>query len=116
MADLSPLRGVQACVFDAYGTLFDFAAAARKVLGDDTSFITLWRDKQLQYTWLRAAQDRHADFWQVTGDALDFALETTRSKKSDVRDQLMSLFVTLDPCAVTPVGVSSHLVGKFRNL
>ena len=52
----------------------------------------------------------------VTGDALDFALETTRSKKSDVRDQLMSLFVTLDPCAVTPVGVSSHLVGKFRNL
>jgi HAD superfamily hydrolase (TIGR01493 family) len=57
---LSPLRGVQACVFDAYGTLFDFAAAARKVLGDDTRFITLWRDKQLQYTWLRAAQERHA--------------------------------------------------------
>jgi 2-haloacid dehalogenase len=102
MADLSPLRGVQACVFDAYGTLFDFAAAARKVLGDDTSFITLWRDKQLQYTWLRAAQDRHADFWQVTGDALDFALETTRSKKSDVRDQLMSLFVTLDPFPEVP--------------
>ena len=76
MADFSPLRGVQACVFDAYGTLFDFAAAARKVLGDDTSFITLWRDKQLQYTWLRAAQARHADFWQVTGDALDFSLET----------------------------------------
>jgi len=35
----------------------------------------LWRDKQLQYTWLRAAQGRHADFWQVTGDALDFALD-----------------------------------------
>ena len=88
MADLSPLRGVQACVFDAYGTLFDFAAAARKVLGDDTSFITLWRDKQLQYTWLRAAQERHADFWQVTGDALDFALETIIGK-SELRDQLM---------------------------
>jgi 2-haloacid dehalogenase len=102
MADLSPLRGVQACVFDAYGTLFDFAAAARKVLDDDTSFITLWRDKQLQYTWLRAAQERHADFWQVTGDALDFALETIRSKKSDVRDQLMSLFVKLDPFPEVP--------------
>jgi 2-haloacid dehalogenase len=102
MADLSPLRGVQACVFDAYGTLFDFAAAARKVLGDDTSFITLCRDKQLQYTWLRAAQERHADFRQVTGDALDFALETIRSKKSDVRDQLMSLFVTLDPFPEVP--------------
>jgi len=33
-------------------------------------------EKQLQYTWLRALQDRHADFWQVTGEALDFALET----------------------------------------
>src|SRR3974390_3742133 len=100
MAGLSPLLGGQACVFDAYGTLFDFAAAARKVLGDDTNFITLWRDKQLQYTWLRAAQERHADFLQVTGDALDFALETIG--KSDLRDQLMSLFVTLDPFPEVP--------------
>src|SRR5215469_8533943 len=101
MAGLSPLRGVQACVFDAYGTLFDFAAAARKVLGEDTSFITLWRDKQLQYTWLRAAQERHADFLQVTSDALDFALETIIGK-SDLRDRMMSLFVTLDPFPEVP--------------
>ena len=47
------------------------------MLGDDGDRLTaLWRDKQLQYTWLRAVQGRHADFWQVTGDALDFALET----------------------------------------
>jgi 2-haloacid dehalogenase len=105
MAGPSPLRGVQACVFDAYGTLFDFAAAARKVLGDDTRFITLWRDKQLHYTWLRTAQDRHADFLQVTRDALDFTLETIIGK-SDLRDQLMSLFVTLDPFPEVPeVGV-----------
>ena len=75
-----PLAGVQACVFDAYGTLFDFASAARNcrdVLGDVIDKLTpLWRDKQLQYTWLRAVQGRHADFWQVTSDALDFALET----------------------------------------
>jgi len=100
-----PLHGVQACVFDAYGTLFDFAAAARKsrdVLGDDIDRLTaLWRDKQLQYTWLRAAQERHADFWQVTGDALDFALETIVGK-SDLRDQLMSLFLTLDPFPEVP--------------
>ena len=102
MAGLSPLRGVQACVFDAYGTLFDFAAAARKVLGDDTSFINLWRDKQLQYTWLRAAQERHADFGQVTGDALDFALETMGLNKPGIRDQLISLFVTLDPFPEVP--------------
>src|SRR5215467_12134504 len=102
MAGLSPLRGVQACVFDAYGTLFDFASAARKALGDDTSFITLWRDKQLQYTWLRAAQQRHADFWQVTGDALDFALETIGLKKPGLRDRLMSLYLTLDPFPEVP--------------
>ena len=75
-----PLSGVRACVFDAYGTLFDFAAAARgcrDVLGDGVDQPTsLWRDKQLQYTWLRTVQDRHVDFWRVTGDALDFALET----------------------------------------
>src|SRR5262249_58384610 len=57
----------------------------------------LWRDKQLQYTWLRAAQGRHADFWQVTGDALDFALETLGIGKGGVRDRLMTLYMTLDP-------------------
>jgi 2-haloacid dehalogenase len=97
----TPLRGVQACVFDAYGTLFDFAAAARKcrdVLGDDIDKLTaLWRDKQLQYTWLRAAQSRHADFWQVTGDALDFSLETMGIETSGLRDRLMNLYLTLDP-------------------
>jgi 2-haloacid dehalogenase len=101
MTDVLPLRGVQGCVFDAYGTLFDFAAAARNcrdVLGDDINRLTaLWRDKQLQYTWLRAAQGRHADFWQVTADALDFALETLGVTKPGLRDRLMSLYLTLDP-------------------
>src|SRR5216684_811417 len=82
----APLEGVRACVFDAYGTLFDFAAAAkgcRDLLGDDIDRLTgLWREKQLQYTWLRAVQDRHEDFWQVTGDALDFALETLGYRKA----------------------------------
>jgi 2-haloacid dehalogenase len=94
------LSGIRACVFDAYGTLFDFASAAwrcRDVLGDDVDRLTaLWRDKQLQYTWLRAAQGRHADFWQVTGDALDFALETLNIDKP-LRDRLMTLYLTLDP-------------------
>ncbi len=99
--DKRPIEGVKACVFDAYGTLFDFAAAARKcrdVLGDDINKLTvLWRDKQLQYTWLRANQGRHADFWTVTGDALDFSLETLRIDKPGLRDRLMMLYLTLDP-------------------
>jgi 2-haloacid dehalogenase len=95
------LSGIKVCVFDAYGTLFDFASAAKRcrdVLGDDVDRLTaLWRDKQLQYTWLRAAQGRHADFWQVTGDALDFALETLNIDKPALRDRLMTLYLTLDP-------------------
>jgi 2-haloacid dehalogenase len=94
-----PLSGVRACVFDAYGTLFDFASAAegcRDALGEHTDRLTnLWRDKQLQYTWLRAAAGRHADFWQVTGDALDFALETLGIDNAALRDRLMRLYLSL---------------------
>src|SRR5262249_2221575 len=50
-----------------------------------------------QYTWLRAAQGRHADFWQVTGDALDFVLETLGLTKPGLHDRLMNLYLTLDP-------------------
>jgi 2-haloacid dehalogenase len=101
-----PLAGVQACVFDAYGTLFDFASAAkgcRDMLGDGVDRLTaLWRDKQLQYTWLRALQGRHADFWQVTGDALDFAMETLAIDKPGLRDRLMGLYLTLDAFPEVP--------------
>ena len=100
------LEGVKACVFDAYGTLFDFAAAAkgcRDLLGDDIDRLTgLWREKQLQYTWLRAIQGRHEDFWQVTGDALDFALETLGIEKPDLRERLMTLYLTLDAFPEVP--------------
>ena len=96
-----PLQGVRACVFDAYGTIFDFASAAARctnALGGEAARLTaLWRDKQLQYSWLRAAQGRHADFWQVTGDALDFALETLGLTEPSLRDRLMQLCLALDP-------------------
>jgi 2-haloacid dehalogenase len=95
-----PLSGIRACVFDAYGTLFDFASAAKKcrdVLGDDIDKLTaLWREKQLQYSWLRALQDRYEDFWLVTSDALDFALDTLCIDKPGLRDRLMTLYLTLD--------------------
>lgn len=90
---------VRACVFDAYGTLFDFASAAATcadVLGDRNAALTaLWRDKQLQYTWLRGLQGLHADFWKVTGDALDFSLDSLGINVPGVRERLMSLYRTL---------------------
>ena len=102
----APLTGVRACVFDAYGTLFDFASAARgcrDLRPEEMDKLTaLWRDKQLQYTWLRAAQQRHADFWQVTGDALDFALDTLGLDRPSLRDRLMLLYLTLDAYPEVP--------------
>ena len=98
--NLSPLSGIRACVFDAYGTLFDYASAASRChevpqpLREKLNL--LWREKQLQYTWLRALQGRHADIWQVTGEALDFALETVGIDDAALRERLMNLYLQLD--------------------
>jgi 2-haloacid dehalogenase len=101
-----PLQGIRACVFDAYGTLFDYASAAlccRDVLGDRFEELNaMWRQKQLQYTWLRTCQGRHADFWQVTGDALDFTMESLGIADLELRQHLMNLYLTLDPFADVP--------------
>jgi 2-haloacid dehalogenase len=100
------LGGVRACVFDAYGTLFDFGSAATACpelpAAGATMLTALWRDKQLQYTWLRAVQGRHADFWQVTGEALDFTLAQLRLADRGLRDRLMNLYLTLDAFPEVP--------------
>ncbi len=96
---MAPLPGIRACVFDAYGTVFDFAAAARgctDALGAQAPALTaLWRDKQLQYTWLRSMQGRYVDLWQITGDSLDYALETLGLAEPALRARLMDLYRTL---------------------
>ena len=93
------LHGIEACVFDAYGTLFDVNSAARSAqdaLGEKWQPLAeLWRAKQLQYTWLRGLTGRHADFWDVTGDALDFALSTHHLEDPALHDRLMNLYLTL---------------------
>lgn len=96
---------IKACVFDAYGTLFDVHSAVAQCRdqfpnpdkqADRTS--ETWRTKQLQYTWLRALQNRHVEFWQVTGDALDFALESVLGNlgPNGLRDSLLNSYLTLD--------------------
>jgi len=100
------LRGIQACVFDAYGTLFDVNNAARSAqdsLGEKWQQLAeLWRAKQLQYTWLRGLAGHHADFWQVTGDALDFALATLRIEDTELRSRLMNSYLVLDAYPEVP--------------
>jgi 2-haloacid dehalogenase len=106
-------------VFDAYGTLFDFASAAAgcaDVPGDKAAILTaMWRDKQLQYTWLRAVQGRHADFWQVTGDALDFTLEAMQLRDEGLRERLMSLYLTLSAFPEVPEVLRSLKAAGLRN-
>ncbi len=103
---MARLEGVRACVFDAYGTLFNFASAAAAcpdIAADKRAALTaLWRDKQLQYTWLRSLQDSYADFWQVTGDALDFALDSLGLETPGLCDRLMGLYRTLSPFPEVP--------------
>ncbi len=100
------LPGVRACVFDAYGTLFDVASPARRctdALGDAAPRLAaIWRERQLRYSWLRTLQRRHVDFWQVTGDALDFALETLGIAQPALRARLMELYRTPDVFAEVP--------------
>lgn len=72
---------VRLCVFDAYGTLFDIAAPARRIAAEALGapiapvwegFAETWRRKQLEYTWLRAITGAHTDFATVTAEALDW--------------------------------------------
>lgn len=89
----------RACVFDAYGTLFDTASAVAPhvaALGDKAGPLTaLWREKQVQYTWWRGLHGTHADFLRVTGDALDHALDVLGLAGEVSREGLMDSFRTL---------------------
>ena len=103
---MTRLSGIRVCVFDAYGTLFDLATAAARCPeipeASRAALTAVWRDKQLQYTWLRTLQDRYVDFRQVTGDALDFALESLGLDSPGLHRRLMALYETLDAFAEVP--------------
>jgi 2-haloacid dehalogenase len=99
-ASLQKLEGIQAVVFDAYGTLFDVQSPVAKLsaeIGEQAASLgLLWRQKQLEYTWLRSLMGTHADFWAVTRDALDFALAELAIDESGLADELMTLYLKLD--------------------
>ncbi len=94
------MRNVTACVFDAYGTLFDVNSAAAKCkekLGDKwKNFANAWRTTQLEYTWLRSLMKKHKNFWQITEDSLDHTMETFNINKN-MRSELLNLYKELSP-------------------
>jgi 2-haloacid dehalogenase len=91
---------IKACVFDAYGTLFDVHSAVGKYserLGDISEQVSrIWRTKQLEYTWLRSLMRKHADFWQVTQDALDYALDVFNIIDKQLRSDLINAYLELE--------------------
>ncbi|MAF96505.1 MAG: haloacid dehalogenase type II [Rhodospirillaceae bacterium] len=94
------IEDIGACVFDAYGTLFDVAAAAarcRDALGDKADELSaIWRTRQLEYTWLRSLMQEYVEFRQVTGDGLDYALAALGIEDDALRQRLMDIYMRLD--------------------
>jgi len=92
------IENIKACVFDAYGTLFDVNSAAakcKKKLGNRwEGFANAWRTTQLEYTWLRSLMKKHKNFWEITEDSLDHTMETFKIKKV-MRNELLNLYKEL---------------------
>jgi 2-haloacid dehalogenase len=102
---------ITTCIFDAYGTLFDVAAAARKAAAEPGGerlaqiwphLAEDWRRKQLEYTWLRAIMGAHCDFWAVTEDGLDWAMDAAGLQDPALRARLLALYRALDAYAEVP--------------
>jgi 2-haloacid dehalogenase len=100
MPQESLIPNIKACVFDAYGTLFDVHSAVGKYierLGDVSDQVSnIWRTKQLEYTWLRSLMKKHVDFWQVTQDALDYALDVFNIRDQQLRSDLINAYLRLE--------------------
>ena len=97
---MPPANGYAAYVFDAYGTLFDVHAAVRRHaadIGPEGPLLSeIWRNKQLEYSWVRALMGAYVDFWQLTEQALDFALARVPAVDPKHRDALLEAYWKLD--------------------
>ena len=118
MSPKTTISGIRACVFDAYGTLFDVHSAVgkhRQRLGDIADQVSsVWRTKQLEYTWLRSLMDRHADFRQVTQDALDFAFDMCAVENLELKKDLIEAYLKLDCYPEVPQSLSKLKSRGFK--
>ncbi len=114
---------ITTCVFDAYGTLFDVAAAARvaaeepgrKQLAEVWPQIAAdWRAKQLEYSWLRAVSGAYVPFWEVTKDGLDWAMERAGLDDLELRERLLALYWELPAYKEVPF-MLAHLKAAGKN-
>ena len=112
--------GVRACVFDAYGTLFDVHSAVARHRGSarkrrPPQLSATWRAKQLEYTWQRSLMGRYVDFSQVTADGLDYALEAHGVDDEALRADLLDAYLTLDCYPEVPTVLRTLQEAGLRN-
>lgn len=102
---------VRAVFFDAYGTIFDVHAPMARLaeeFGPNAGAISeLWRQKQLQYTWLRSLMGAYADFAQVTVEALDYALARYNADNAVLREKLLRAYLVVDAYPDAPDTLSA---------
>ncbi len=90
----------QLVLFDAYGTLFDVysvSSTAEQIFpGHGSALSVLWRDKQIEYTRLRAMAERYKPFWDITIDALRYACEVLKLDLTEERQRrLLNVYSSL---------------------
>jgi 2-haloacid dehalogenase len=111
---VSPIRGY---VFDAYGTLFDVHSvveAGREITSDPVALSTTWRQKQLEYTWLRALMGAYVDFWVVTEAALRYTIRRLGLTATDAQvRRLMEAYLSL-ACFPEVKAALGRLAGRPR--
>ena len=111
---MSPIRGY---VFDAYGTLFDVHSvveAGREITSDPVALSTTWRQKQLEYTWLRALMGAYVDFWVVTEAALRYTIRRLGLTATDAQvRRLMEAYLSL-ACFPEVKAALGRLAGRPR--
>ena len=87
-------------IFDAYGTLFDVNAACRELsieVGEKwEELATLWRLRQVEYTWLRNSMNEYIDFWKITENALEYAMEVLNIENKKLKNKLLDLYLKLE--------------------
>ena len=83
-------------VFDAYGTLFDVDHACKEMaiqLGDNWDKLSsIWRQKQLEYSWLHNSMNEYVSFWKITKDSLEYAMNSLSINSVKIKNELLDLY------------------------
>tara|TARA_A100001015_G_scaffold131343_1_gene145791 strand:+ start:3141 stop:3806 length:666 start_codon:yes stop_codon:yes gene_type:complete len=83
-------------VFDAYGTLFDVDHACKEMsiqLGDNWDKLSsIWRQKQLEYSWLHNSMNEYVSFWKITKDSLEYTMNSLSINSVKIKNELLDLY------------------------